>query len=215
MTAQTANKATVPVGTDGWKLTDHIKQAIETTRSIIPVANEAERDGLAATFPGGVLPVPSYVNRADNGNVIEKWDGSKWLSRPHIEFTYNTPVNAIPNNTAWGPGTLTLDTGAVTTDSSLATSPSSDKLKLNKGTYAISFDGAFGAAVTGNSSWFAIKDAADQVYYKVTPAVEFWGGTEIPNFRVTADNTVIWFRLKQNSGGATNSAGRIRITRIS
>lgn len=213
MTAQTANKATVPVGSDGWNPTAHIKQAIETARTIIPVADVTERNGLAALFPGGTLPVPSFVWRADLG-IMETWTGTVWLSRPHVEFTYNTAVGAIPDATGWGPGVLTLDTSAVSTDTALATSPSADKLTIAKvGEYAVWFGGAFGSGLNG-TSWFQIKNGTDTEVYASGPANDFWGHASIPNFRVTADNTTLWFRLKQTSGVANNSAGRIRITRI-
>jgi hypothetical protein len=80
VTAQTANDATVPVGTDGWNLTAHIKQAIETTRSFIPVASDAQRDALAALFPGGILPIATTIVRTDKtGLPEERWNGTKWL----------------------------------------------------------------------------------------------------------------------------------------
>lgn len=212
MTAQTANKATVPVGTDGWKLTDHIKQAIETTRSIIPVADEAERDTLKDRFPGGVLPVPTYVNRANNGAVIEKWDGTKWISRPHIEFTFSQA--GIPDASLWGPGGLTLDTGAVTTDQALATSPGPDLLKLNKGLYAISFTGGVNRISTG-TSWFQVRAGDESDVYAHGTGVEVWCTAAIPNLRIMADNTQLRLRLKWSSGGAVTISGRVRITRIS
>lgn len=212
MTAQTANKATVPVGTDGWKLTDHIKQAIETARVIIPVADVAERDALKDAFPGGVLPVPTYVNRADNGNVIEKWDGAKWLSRPHVEFTFSQA--GIPNATLWGPGTLTLDTSAASTDQSLATSPGGDLIQLNKGTYEIHFTGNAANVSTG-TSWFQIRNSDESEVYDTGAGIEVWASAAIPNLRVLADNTRIRLRLKWTSGGSTTVSGRVRITRIS
>lgn len=86
MTAQTANKATVPVGTDGWNLTAHLKQAVETTRSIIPVADATERAGLAARFPGGVLPVPTVVWRLDKLRY-ETWTGTVWRAGFGTNYT--------------------------------------------------------------------------------------------------------------------------------
>lgn len=78
MTAPSATKATVPVGSDGWNPTGHMKQLSETTRSVILVANQQERDALASTFPGGVLPVPTLISRADLGYRFERWDGAVW-----------------------------------------------------------------------------------------------------------------------------------------
>lgn len=133
----------------------------------------------------------------------------------HQEFTYNTPAAAIPNATTWGPGTLTADTTPITTDSALATTPADDRLTIAKaGTYMIWFGGAFGHGLTGES-WFQIKKGDDTEVYASAPASGFWGSVDIPAFRILADNTTLWFRLKQTSGNATNSTGRIRLTRIS
>lgn len=96
MTAQTANKATVPTGSDGWKITDHIKQAIETARTVVPVANKAERDGLAALFPGGVIPVGTTVCRLDRKSSLEPWNGSNWVPGPLGELA---SVTNAGNNT--------------------------------------------------------------------------------------------------------------------
>lgn len=217
MTAQTANKATVPVGTDGWKLTDHIKQAIETTRSIIPVADEAERDALKDRFPGAVLPVPTYVNRANNSNVIEKWDGTKWIGRQHIEFTFDVPSNGtntgIPDASLWGPGVLTLDTSAASTDQALASSPGPDMIQLNKGTYAVAFLMSTNRVSTG-TSWVQIRKGDDSDVYAHGPGNEVWASTAVPNLRVTADNSQFRLRLKWTGGGWTSVKGRVRITRI-
>lgn len=175
----------------------------------LPVAGTVERDALPGKFDG------LTVRRMDlPGRPVETWDGAKWATAPHIEFTYSTALGAIPNGDAWGPMALTLDSGAVTTDSTLATHPAADKLTIAKaGTYAIWFGGAFGVTLTG-TSWFQIKNDADTEVYASAPANEFWGSVSIPNFQVTADNTTLWFRLKQTSGGTNNSSGRIRITRI-
>lgn len=92
MPAQTANKATVPVGSDGWQLTAHIKTAIETVRSVIPVGSASERAALPGTFPGGVLPVPTVIARTDiAGAPLETWDGATWSGG--VE-TYTFPSDA-------------------------------------------------------------------------------------------------------------------------
>lgn len=179
---------------------------------ILPVSSLAERDALTA-YDG------LTVRRMDViGRPTETYDGTTWNrgeAVQHVEFTYSTAVGAIPNATTWGPGALSLDSGAVTTDSSLATSPAADKLTIAKaGTYLIWFGGAYGNGLNG-TSWFQIKNATDDFVHASGPANDFWGHVSIPNFRVTADNTVLWFRLKQTSGGTNNSSGRIRITRIS
>lgn len=100
MTAQTANEVTVPVGSDGWNFTGHIKQAFESAGLVIPVASQSERDGLAARFPSGVLPNPTYVCRTDSiDKRIETWDGTQWVTRKGIPYT---PI--WTGATSWGGG---------------------------------------------------------------------------------------------------------------
>jgi hypothetical protein len=82
MTAQAATKSTIPVGSDAWNLTAHIKQAVETTRVIIPVTNQAERDGLAALFPGGAVPQGTAACRLDRKSSLDVWSGTAWIPGP-------------------------------------------------------------------------------------------------------------------------------------
>lgn len=178
----------------------------------LPVFSVTERDALSK-YDG------LTVRRMDiAGRPTETWDGSVWNrgeAVQHVEFTYSTAVDAIPNATAWGPGALTLDAGTVSTDTSIASSPADDKVTIAKaGTYAIWFGGAYGNGLNG-TSWFQVKKGDDTEVYASGPANDFWGHVSIPAFRITADNTTLWFRLKQTSGGTNNSTGRIRITKIS
>lgn len=78
MAGQTTwNKATVPAGTDPWNLVPDEKKAIETAGLVFGVATTAERNGLAALAPGGVLPVPTLVRNAETGRY-ESWNGTRW-----------------------------------------------------------------------------------------------------------------------------------------
>jgi hypothetical protein len=69
------NKTITPAGADGWSLTPDIGKALDSARVAIPVANQAERDGL--TSPLGALPIPTLVWRLDK-NRYETWDGTIW-----------------------------------------------------------------------------------------------------------------------------------------
>lgn len=173
----------------------------------VPVRTLAERDALPKR--NGLM-----AYRLDRGG-IDHCNGTVWSeaeTAAHIEFSYNV-ASGFPNNSKWGPGALTLDTSAVSTDLALASSPASDKITLPKaGLYLIWFGGAFGAGVGGNS-WFQIKDAADAVVHASAPAVEFWGSV-CATIRTTSPNTTLWLRIKQVSGSATSAAGRVKITRI-
>lgn len=101
MPTQTANKATVPAGSDGWNLVPDIKKAIETTGSIIKVASPAERDGLAALFPGGALPVPTHICRTDIvGAPIMTWNGTKWVGPGFGHLSTATNAGATATGTA-------------------------------------------------------------------------------------------------------------------
>ena len=113
MAIQTANKATVPAGSDAWNLTADIKKALETARIIVPVASQAERDGLAPLFPGGVLPVPTMVWRTDTQHY-QNWNGTGWRNFPdtYVGEGNNQPVvksaQAVITTGAFGDFTLTL-----------------------------------------------------------------------------------------------------------
>ena len=73
----TWNKGKAPAGTNGWNLTPDVRAALESLNVIVPVANQAERDGL--TPPLGKY-VGMAVTRADRGGLIEVWDGAGWKS---------------------------------------------------------------------------------------------------------------------------------------
>jgi hypothetical protein len=159
------------------------------------------------------------AHRLDKG-WVEYCDGTIWSPvppAPHIEFTYNTPANAIPNGAVWGPGLLTLDNTATSTDTSLATSPGADLVVFaKKGIYDVWFGGAFGHGLTG-VSWFQIKKGDDTEVFASSPANEFWGCVSIQGLVIAADNTQIRLRLKASIAGdvnsKTNGAGKVRITR--
>lgn len=82
------------VGSDGWKIVDDVKRLSETTRSVIPVADATERGTLASTFPGGVLPIPTLISRADLGYRFERWDGSAW--KPIDSHVVLPGISALP-----------------------------------------------------------------------------------------------------------------------
>lgn len=209
MTAQTANKATVPVGSDGWNLTTHIKQAIETTRSIIPVATQAERDGLASLFPGSVLPVPTFVWRTDL-MILETWTGTRWLTRPHSEWTF--AATGIPSATVWGASVMTNDSGN-TTDSAFVTTPGTDRLTIrDAGIYSVEVSAQFGTAGNGRS-FMQIANGATSVKRTSTTG-EDTSGVGIANFKCAANTTLTFSAYITLASGTTTWGGRIRVTKI-
>lgn len=73
----TWNKGKAPAGTSGWNLTPDVRAALESMNVIVPVADQAERDGL--TPPLGKY-VGMAVTREDLGGLIQVWDGAAWKS---------------------------------------------------------------------------------------------------------------------------------------
>lgn len=72
-------KVTVPVNSDAYNLAGDLATMADSIKVTIPVASQAERDGLAAQFPGGVLPNPTYVARNDlTDSPVEQWNGTAW-----------------------------------------------------------------------------------------------------------------------------------------
>lgn len=74
-TVATWNKGKAPAGDTGWQLTPDVRAGLESMNVIVPVADQAERDGL--TPPLGKYPGMA-VARMDLGALIEVWDGSAW-----------------------------------------------------------------------------------------------------------------------------------------
>lgn len=64
---------------DPYNLADDVAHAFATANLVIDVSSQAQRDGLAAAAPAGVLPVPTFVARMDlPGAPIQTWNGSTW-----------------------------------------------------------------------------------------------------------------------------------------
>lgn len=106
MPTTTANAASVPVGSDPYALTADLKKTVESVRSIIPISTAAQLTALPGLFPGGVLPVPTYVQRTDlAGTPLFSWDGAEWVQltgRAHAEFTSAGLVGPAGNGVNWG-----------------------------------------------------------------------------------------------------------------
>lgn len=93
MTAQTPTKVTVMAGSDQWKLVEHIRGTFLTARTVIPVADRAERDGLAALFPNNTLPIGTTVFLTDIAR-LQVWDGNKWGGPAYGQLAATTNASA-------------------------------------------------------------------------------------------------------------------------
>lgn len=69
------NKMKTIVNSDGYNLAADLATQVDSANVIIPVANQTERDGLAALM--GTLLVPTMVYRVDL-NAYESWNGATW-----------------------------------------------------------------------------------------------------------------------------------------
>lgn len=206
MTAQSATKATIPVGSDGWNPVVHIKQAVDTTRSIIPIGSASERTALPGTFPGGVLPVPTFISRTDQAYMVETWNGTAWMTKPHAEFTSAT--NTASSGTAWGMGTFTRDTGN-STDNAFVTISTTDQLQVrDAGLYSITMLIAFTTPISG-ISWLAVDGS-----YTTTMGggLQTFAAT-LPNVKLAA-GAIIKPLLSHGSGADRTFTGRVRVTRV-
>lgn len=119
MPTTTATGATVPVGSDPYALTADLKKAFESARTIIPVQNLSQRNGLAALFPDSTLPVPTFVSRTDLGQLIQVWDGVGWVAGSGVDIVDLPGVDGNWSQTARVTVTTSPDGGARKADMAL------------------------------------------------------------------------------------------------
>jgi hypothetical protein len=92
------NKAKTQAGSDGWNLTTDIGTALDTANVIVPVATQAERDGLTPPSTGKYAGM--VVARTDIAGIpLEKYDGSAWIRQP---ITDTSPITNDGNWTISG-----------------------------------------------------------------------------------------------------------------
>ncbi|QOI67665.1 minor tail protein [Arthrobacter phage Orcanus] len=80
MPIQTVNKTSVPVGSDPYALTADLKKTVEGLRTVIPVANQAERDALPSPFEG------MTVERTDLNGALEVYTSGAWPAAPGVQY---------------------------------------------------------------------------------------------------------------------------------
>lgn len=215
MTAQTANKVTVPVGTDGWNPVAHIKGAFESALIIIPVADEAERDTLPQRFPGGIIPKGTEIVILNDSTLPkQKWNGQKWVQFIYAEA--NASILVQPN-LPWGSGQLTLNQ-TNSTDLDFVSFPQADCIQFTApGLYTASahMKVAAGQSVSGFTKGTIQNGNGTSVYGQEYPAM---GATE---FVMTAP--VMYFpdpggqafiKFFQNSGAQQTWSTILRIGKI-
>jgi len=93
MTQTRPNGIVVPVASDDYNPPQDMADMADSTNTILNVADLAARGTLAATFPGGVLPVPTVISRADLGGDLEIWTGSQWRTVNETSDVNTADVN--------------------------------------------------------------------------------------------------------------------------
>lgn len=203
------NGAIVPTNGDPYALTADLVKMCQSLNVPIPVTTLAQRDGLAALAPGGVLPVGTTVLRRDQSMFVEKWDGTSWKTSAHSEWYRDGQV--VPTASVWGVGALTQDAGR-TTDTAFVTHPAADQLKFrDAGTYAITFTAKTTTSTSGRA--FVEFQSAGEAVIRTVMTGEDRGAAVIANYRATADQ-ILTFDVYQTSGGNMTYGFRIRVTRI-
>jgi hypothetical protein len=209
VTAQTWNDITTAIGSDGWNVVAHMKGLADTADVVVSVASQAERDGLAALAPGGVLPIPTTVYRTDLGRT-ETWDGVEWAGNVrHAEINYATA--SVPNNTAWGPGIGSID-ATRSQYSGFATTPINDHIEVSKaGVYAIDWYMVV-SGIVATPVFAAINRGATRIFGQQY-AAGFENTPSVPNIHMNAGER---FKLimVQTSGAAVDITHNVRVTRV-
>jgi len=97
------NRVVTITNDETYDLAGHMARMADSINPVIRVANQAERDGLAALAPGGVLPIPTTVARADLLGALEVWDGTRWVTdqRTRRKFVPGTATGALAPADGW------------------------------------------------------------------------------------------------------------------
>ena len=179
---------------------------------LLPVSGTADRATITTPYVGQEIQRTDLTQLSPAG-VKERWNGTNWEHFGHAEFT--TAANQVPQNTAWGMGVFTRDSGP-TTDDAFVTIKATDELQVrDAGLYSVTVLPSFittaatPTATISGISWLSVDGS-----YTVTMG----GGLQnfaaaLPNVRLAA-GAVIKPLLAHGSGGDRTFTSRVRVTRI-
>lgn len=179
---------------------------------LLPVNGSADRATITTPYVGQEIQRTDLTQLSPAG-VRERWNGTNWDHFGHAEFT--TAPNQVPQNTAWGMGVFTRDSGP-TTDDAFVTIKATDELQVrDAGLYSVTVLPSFittaatPTATISGISWLSVDGS-----YTVTMG----GGLQnfaaaLPNVRLAA-GAVIKPLLAHGSGGDRTFTSRVRVTRI-
>lgn len=100
------NKMVTITNDEVYDLATHLARLADSAGVVVGVSGASERDGLAALWPGGVLPIPFYVSRKDvPGAPLEIWDGTNWsrYTRSHAKAAGTASIGIVPAGGLTGP----------------------------------------------------------------------------------------------------------------
>ena len=101
------NKTISKAGADGWNLTTDDGRGFDSANVVVPVASQAERDGLTPPVTGKYAGM--VVARTDIAGIpFEKYDGSAWIRQPIVD---TSPITNDGNWTISGGLQRTITTG--------------------------------------------------------------------------------------------------------
>ena len=212
----TWNKGKTPATTNGWLLVPDVRAAVESLNVVVPVADQAERDGI--TPPLGTY-VGMAVTRADLDGLIEIWDGTEWLSphkRLHAEYTgpaFTTTAATGTNFSNGTGGTPFVEVGSKTFNNDFVQPDVGGRLKiLTTGVYSLS--GIILPTTVPASFSINITDVTASTRLGCIGGVGYGDkeqSTSAPNVYLAA-NTVIEFNLVTSN--AVTLGSRVRVTKI-
>lgn len=200
------NKAKTPSGADGWNLTPDVGTALDSANVVVPVATQAERDGL--TPPGGKYP-GMVVARTDlSGVPLDVYDGAQWV--PGIISTIWSNNANLVTTAGGGPGALTLDT-TNSQNPSFITSPAAGKIQVVlAGVYSITWHAS---GLGGTTGYMAVKNSPGTGTYVLTnyPSSGEQSVT-IPNLYLAAGAVI---SLVMGPSSNVTIASTVRVTKVS
>lgn len=200
------NGIPVPTNSDDYNPTDQIADAFNAADVVIRVGNESARDAL-------VKRDGMAVARTDLGGVIEVWSATlnAWtIGNIHTEFTGSV---GIQQNTNFGSGALTRDTGQTVFGTSI-TSPGNDLITLpGPAKYSIHIRFRIDVPAVGDT-FMSLRwnDNSSEIDADDIIAGKAAGTITVPNLYVPATRTLKLFFF---TGAATGTilTTRARISR--
>ena len=163
-----------------------------------------------ATYVGQLVDV--YADSTISNNGLYRWSGSAWVSPsapPHAEWTI--ALTGMTDGTAFANFAFTADATA-TVGATFVTITSSALVFASAGIYSVSVIGTSNVLFTGRAALYL------SVAGVITASRSSFSGENVldvtvPNFYTSAGATMNLSIIK-TTGGSSNMAGRVRVTKL-